>query len=57
MDAVTPYLQKLYYISQGDMSKIDAIENSLYEDFMAFFYIRKVQELNELLQVVAQTKE
>ena len=41
-------------MSKGDLSKIDAMKNSDYEDFMAFFYIKKVQELNELLQVVAQ---
>lgn len=57
MDAVTGYTQKLYYMSTGDITKMNAIEEIDYNDFMAFFYIKKVQELNELLQVVAQTKE
>lgn len=43
--------QIIFYLSEGDLSKYSAIASSEYETAMAFFVMKKIQDLNELLQI------
>lgn len=43
--------QIIFYLVEGDISKYEAVASLEYELAMAFFVMRKIQDLNELLQI------
>jgi len=43
--------QIIFYLVEGDIAKYDAVANQEYDLAMAFFIMRKIQDLNELLQI------
>lgn len=43
--------QIIFYLIEGDISKYEAVANLEFDLAMAFFVMRKIQDLNELLQI------
>ena len=46
------FLQLVYFLADGDFGKYEAIAEGDYETATAFFYMRKVEKLNEILGVL-----
>jgi len=43
--------QIIFYLIEGDISKYEAVASLEFDLAMAFFVMRKIQDLNELLQI------
>lgn len=39
----------MYFLSDGDFAKLEAVAEGDYETAIAFFYLKKIEKLNEIL--------